>query len=294
MMRHLLTPLLTTALGLIAMNGNAAIVTDTYSRTATGTWGTVDSGVVNGDTGTVNASYTLDGGGETDGSTGVLPNTRVVLDYNLATDPSIIAAGGFVVEWRVNPTDGDVSGNGREFAGIGISDSNTNPPYGGSGAITNANNSTLRYALLPRNSGSVGRLTRTAGNVRTLTAGGVPGPGFNEIVFDQPVFDAYASQDPLPDPYVNDKFYDVRIEVLGDFTAGSDTLVTSTVNGVTLPTETIEWGAAGQAYLSAVAFNGPHQYDDLRITAAVPVPEPATGLIALLATTGLVAFRRKR
>lgn len=275
------------AIALIAAHANAAILTDTYSRTTGPGWGMVDNGAVGGTSGSVAAGYTLDGGGTTDGSVGVLPNTRVVLDYNLAADPAVIAGGGFVLEWRVNPTEGDVDGTGREFAGIGISDSNTNPPYGGVGAITNGNNSTLRYALLPRNSGSVGRLTRTAGNVRTLTAGGIPGPNFNEIVFDQPVFDAYAAQDPLPDPYVNDKFYDVKIEVLGDFTAASPTLVTTTINGLTLPTETIEWGTAGQAYVSAVAFNGPHQYDDLRITA---IPEPAAGVLALLAA----AFVKRR
>ncbi|MEO0529981.1 MAG: hypothetical protein AAF266_05305 [Planctomycetota bacterium] len=288
MTRQLGTSLVACAIALIASQAQATIITDTFSRTTDPGWGMVDNGSVGGTNGTVAAGYALDGGVTTDGATGVVSNNRVVLDYNLATDPSVIAGGGFVVEWRVNPTDGDVDGTGREFAGIGISDSNTNPPYGGAGAITNGANTTLRYALLPQNSGSVGRLTRTAGNVRTLTAGGIPGPSFSEIVFDQPTFDAYAAQDPLPDPFVNDTFYDVRIEVLGDFTAASPTLITSTVNGVTLPTETIEWGAAGQAYVSAVAFNGPHQYDDLRISA---IPEPTAGVLALLALT---AFAKRR
>lgn len=277
------------AVGMIAGHARAAIITDTYSRTVDPGWGAVDNGPVGGVSGSVAASYTLDGGVTTDGANGVVSNNRVVLDYNLAADLDVIAGGGFIVEWRVNPTDGDVSGTGREFAGIGLSDSNLNPPYGGAGAITNGSNDTLRYALLPRNSGSVGRLTRTAGNVRTLAAGGNPNAGFNEDIFDQPVFDAYAAQDPLPDPYENDKFYDVRIVVAGDFTAASPTLITSTVNGFTLPTETIEWGDAGQAYLSAVAFNGPHLYDDLRISA---LPEPSSAMLALIGA-GLIARRRR-
>lgn len=291
MKRQLLKPFLALAVGLVTISGtSAAIVTDTFSRTEAGAWGAVDNGPVGGETGTVAASYTLDGAGNVDGNTGTFSNNRIVLDYNLAADPAVIAGGGFVVEWQVNPTDGDVDGTGREFAGIGISDSNTNPPYGGAGAITNGANTTLRYALLPRNSGSVGFLKRGPGNVRELVAGGNPNSGFNEMVFDQPVFDAYAGQDPLPDPYVNDKFYDVRIEVLGDFTAGSTTLVTSTVNGVTLPTETVEWGADGQAYVSGIAFNGPHQYDNLKITA---VPEPATSLVLLMAAFGVAVTRRR-
>ncbi len=270
---------------------STVLITDTYSRTATGTWDTVDNGLVGGESGTIAAGHILDAAGNVDGSAGILPNTRVVLDYNLAADADVIAGGGFIVEWRVNPTDGDdtlgQSGTGREFAGIGLSDSNTNPPYGGNGAITNANNNTLRYAVLPRNSGSVGTLTRTAGDVRTLNAGGNPNSGFNEVVFDQPVFDDYVNQG-VPDPFVNNKFYDVRIEVLGDFSAASSVTVNTTINGLALATETIEWGVGGQAYLSAVAFNGPHQYDDLKITA---VPEPAT---LALAGLGAVAMLRRR
>lgn len=274
----------------------AAIVTDTFSRdtTATGGWGAVDNGSVSGDTGTVAASYTLDADGSVNGSTGTLANTRVVLDYNLAADPDVIAGGGFVVEWRVNPGDGDdtlgESGTGREFAGIGLSDSNQNPPFGGAGAITNQNNTTLRYALFPRNSGSAGFLSRTAGNTYNLQAGGNPNSGFNETVFDQPVFDDYVNQG-TPDPFANSKFYDVSIVVLGDFSAGSSAFVTSTINGVTLPTETIEWGDDGAAYVSAIAFNGPHQYDDLRITA---IPEPTTLLLASACLLGSLGLTRRR
>ncbi|MEM9586742.1 MAG: hypothetical protein AAGA03_05640 [Planctomycetota bacterium] len=273
---------------LAASTTSAAIISDTFDRNETGTWGAVDNGTVNGETGTVAASYTLDTAGNVVGTVGQFTNNRIVLDYNLATDPDIVAAGGFRVQWQVNPTDG---ATGREFAGIAIGDSNQNPPYGGSGAITNGANETLRYAVLPRNSGSAGLLTRTAGNVRTLTATGAPGPDFNEVVFDQPVFDDYSNQG-APSPFDNSKFYDVDIVVTGQFVQGQSVNVATTVNGFSLDPQTIEWGVTGQAYLSAIGFNGPHQYDNLLITA---VPEPS-GLMALVGCTmaGMMIRRRRR
>ncbi len=274
----------------------AAIITDTFSRTETAGWGAVDNGAVNGDSGNKAGSYLLDEAGTVNGSTGQFSNSRVVLDYNLAEDADVIAGGGFVVEWRVNPGDGDdtlgETGTGREFAGIGIGDSKTSPPFGGAGAITNQNNSTLRYALFPRNSGSVGFLSRDPGpapGLYNLQAGGNPNSGFNETVFDQTVFDDYVGQG-TPDPFANNKFYDVKIVVSGTFAEDSPTLVSSTVNGVTLPTKTVQWGVGGQAFVSAIAFNGPHQYDDLRIVA---IPEPASLGLALFAALGGCAVRRR-
>lgn len=288
------------AIGVVSLAtnmANAAIVTDTYTRTAAGAWGAVDNGVVRGDTGTVAASYTLDSAGDVNGSTGTYSSSRVVLDYNLAADAAVIAGGGFVVEWRVNPVNGDESagetGSGRDFAGIAIGDTNLNPPYGGAGAITNTSNDALRYVVMPRNSGSAGLLYRSAGNTYNLEAAGDPtSAAFNEggRVFDQAVFDDYVNQG-TPDPFVNSKFYDVRVEVLGDFSAASAVTVNTTVNGFAFAPQGIEWGDGGQAYVSAIAFRGPHQYDDLRITA---IPEPATIALAGFGCLGVLAAARRR
>ncbi|MEO0515522.1 MAG: hypothetical protein AAF086_09575, partial [Planctomycetota bacterium] len=134
---------------------------------------------------TVAASYVLDDNAGVNGNAGAFANTRVVLDYNLAVDASIQAAGGAFISFDVNPGDGDDAngnpGNGREFAGVALSDSNANPPYGGAGAITNDSNTTLRYAVLPRNSGSSGNLIRDINGDYQLTATGNPAAGgFNE------------------------------------------------------------------------------------------------------------------
>lgn len=278
----------------------AAIITDTFNRPdASMDWGSLDNGVVNGQTGSVAADYTLDGGVGILGNTGAFANNRVVLDYNLATDVDVVAGGGFRVYWEVNPTDGDDSlgdtGSGREFAGIALGDSNQNPPYGGAGALTNTGNTTLRYAILPRNSGSAGTLTRTTGNTYNLEASGNPSSaGFNEQIFDQATFDAYVN-DGTPDPFVNPAFYAVELTVLGDFTAGSDVTIRPTVNGTVLDTEVVEWGVGGQAYLSAIGFNGVHRYDNLSISALTAIPEPGTAsVLAVAGCLGGVIRRRRR
>lgn len=280
---------------------SAVIITDTFSRSETMTWGAVDNGVVGGESGTVAASYTLDGGGNVDGSVGRLSNNRIVLDYNLATDASVIAGGGFIAEFQIAPPDGDdtlgESGTGREFSGIAVVDSAQNPPFGGVGAITNVNNDVIRMGLLPRNSGSVGYLARLAGNTRILAAGGDPNSGFNEFVFDQPVFDDYVNQG-APDPFVNPKTYDVKIIVQSDFTAAAPSIGRAFIDGVEIDFDSsdadidplaFEWGTAGEAYLSFLGFNGPHQYDNLKITA---LPEPTSALIGQLAISGLAIRRR--
>lgn len=300
-MRFTLTSLAAAAALCLPSFASAVIITDTFSRSETMAWGAVDNGPVGGESGSVAASYTLDGGGNVDGSAGRLSNNRIVLNYNLATDANIIAGGGFIAELQVTQPDGDdangESGTGREFTGIAVVDSNSNPPFGGVGAITNVNNDVIRYGLLPRNSGSVGYLARTAGNTRVLAAGGNPNSGFNEFVYDQPVFDDYVNQG-VPDPFVNPKTYNVTLIVQSDFTAAAPSIGRAFIDGVEIDFDladadidplAFEWGDAGQAYLSFLGFNGPHVYDNLKIRA---LPEPTSALIGLLAIGGLSLRRR--
>ncbi|MEO0514298.1 MAG: PEP-CTERM sorting domain-containing protein, partial [Planctomycetota bacterium] len=111
--------------------------------------------------------------------------------------------------------------------------------------------------------------------------------GFNEEIFDQTNFDLYSQTQ--PDPFLNALFYSVEIAVFGGFTENEIMTVNTTVNGVALDPQTIQWGVGGQAYLSAVAFNGGHQYDNLVVSA---IPEP--GSLALVAVGSLALVTRRR
>ncbi|MEO1237738.1 MAG: PEP-CTERM sorting domain-containing protein, partial [Planctomycetota bacterium] len=262
-------------------------------------------------------------GGSGAGSFG---NTRVFLDYNLAADADVQAAGGFVVEYQVNPGNGDdangESGTGREFAGIILTDTNDLALIGGAGAV-NGGNASSRFGLTPRNSGSVGYRQFTSGGLVNNLGGNPNAGGFNEQIVDQVTFDAYTAGAPLSgggetgllDPFISDIFYDVRLEVTGDFSAGSEVLINAFVDGVAIDFDlstaevdasVIAWGdnaiidSSGgppvntgvivpQLYLAFAGFNNPHLVDNLVVSA---IPEPGT--LALAALGGLVVLGRRR
>lgn len=317
-----------TALGLtaasfaIASVASAQILTDTFDRTvAAPGWGSVDNGSVSGMTGIVPADY-LNGDAlntEVDGSQGILANNRIILDYNLAADPSVILAGGVTIQFDAAP--GDLQ-TGREFAGIVLADSNSLEILGGPGAI-NGGNPDSRFGLAVRNSGTVGfRQFQDDGDsdpntgAPTLNLVGNPFGGggvgaVNESVFDQATFDAYVANG--AGEFVNPDIYTVEMNVTGDFTAGSVVTITATVDGVPVDFDpstpgldavsTIEWGdndlrnpdgstsgvSAPQLYLDFLGFNGPHGYDNLIVSA---IPEPTS--LGLLSVAGIGLIRRRR
>ncbi|HMP05864.1 MAG TPA: hypothetical protein PJ982_05900, partial [Lacipirellulaceae bacterium] len=161
---------------------------------------------------------------------------RTILNYNLATDPFVQAGGGFVVQYKINPTDV----GGRDWAGVALIDTNSLLRVGGQGAVAAAGNDNMRLALMPRNSGSllIRRNNSTDVDVPSTAAGNAPNDddaseyrrlvgnplgAFNEPVFD-PValaeYTALMAGDPASTvAYPSDVFYSVRLEITSpDFT----------------------------------------------------------------------------
>ncbi|MEM7624174.1 MAG: hypothetical protein AAF333_00955 [Planctomycetota bacterium] len=160
------------------------------------------------------------------GSQGILQGGRAILDYNLATDPDIVAAQGFAVQFDVSPDDSggtEPNGqNGRDWLGFFLADTNNEMSLGGAGALAPGGNADSRFGVAPRNSGSlVSRRFLESGVV--FNADGMPDAdtGINEPIFDQSTFDAYVAWfnggdgtdpgDPVDD-FVSAAEYTVRVE----------------------------------------------------------------------------------
>lgn len=263
-------------------------------------WGSVNNSLG----GSVSASYlTTDAVDENqqtvEGGFGVLRNGRTILDYNLAADPTITSNGEFTIEFEVDPADDGTLGAGRAWGGFVLGNTNDTTDFGG--ALFLPNNSNARLGFAPRNSGTM--LSAARGGFGTLTDGNPSNP-FNEIIFDEEVFDDYSANynNGSNEPYINDKEYTIRIEVASDFTANAASTATvfiGDVGGVLENVGTFDfvWGDnAGEAYIALAGNQSLHKIDNLLVevlpaSAINAVPEPASWAIILASASVLMSFR---
>lgn len=233
---------------------------------------------------------------------------RTILDYNLASDAQVQAAGGVRVQFDINPTDAGGSGiAGRDWGGVLFSDTNSTVTIGGPAAAANTNAS-ARFSVAPRNSGSL-LYKRMNPNLVPLNVGNPYLGTFNEPVFDPAALSAYLSDteaNRTANGFVNETVYEVVIEVYSDFSAGAASTARAWIgpkNGALVEMDfdrstlavtdpaVFTWGAAGgSAYLAFVGNAATHLIDNVVVSA---VPEPAGLLMGLSAVIPL-ALRRRR
>lgn len=231
----------TTGLTLTVLTGTAALTTGTAAATTllsddfnrdAGTFGTPPGTFAsdwgannNGLGGTLSADYS-DAFGSTgsdfnvdwvDGSVGVLAFDRTIHNANLATQ-SAIDAGGIIVQFDINPSDaGGGSFNGRDWGGLGLSDTNSTAAVGGAAALANTNVD-VRAAIAPRNSGTaITKRATAAGANFEIRAGGSPS-SLTEPIFDPSTYNDYVDAfnvDGPGDPtqFESPLWYTVRIIV---------------------------------------------------------------------------------
>jgi hypothetical protein len=232
---------------------------------------------------------------------------RTILDYNLASNAAVQAAGGVRVTFDINPTDAGGGGvAGRDWGGVLFSDTNSTVTIGGPAAAANTNAS-ARFSVAPRNSGSL-LYKRMNPNLVPLNTGNPYNAAFNEPVFDQAALTAYLSETETfrnNNGFENPTVYEVIIEVYSDFSANSastarawigpkgGTLLEMDFDRSTLSVvdpAVFTWGAnGGAAYLAFVGNAATHVFDNLTVSA---VPEP--GSFSLLAAAGALSLRRRR
>ena len=173
-----------------------------------------------------------------DGANGILNSGRVIYDYNLGADPSVLAADAIIIQFDIDPGNtGSGTANGRDWGGLLLSDTTNSAVLGSQLAISNVNNVDVPFGIAPRNSGSI--VTRLAPTNRLLD--GNPDGGINEAVFDQTAYDDYvdwynggdgtSAGDPVLE-YVNDTFYTVKLTISKP--TGGTLFDDSAVHGFTL------------------------------------------------------------
>ncbi len=226
-------------------------------------------------------------GGHVSVGQGNLRNKAAIVDYNLATDADVLAAGGFIVQAAFKPQQGV---SGREWLSVVIRSSNA--ATGSLYAIADKPEETATVAgMAIRNTSSVLRVGYPQGYTN-------PPIATEEPILDQTLFDSYVWGAALP----NDNLYEVKISVAStDFSAaGSYTACYyARIIGqswVSLGSLTGTWGTDDAAYVVLAGTRGDSgttyteaYFDSLKITA---IPEPAT--FVLLGLGGLLLGRRRR
>lgn len=283
------------------------ILSDAFSRVAgvpgpNLEWGSNDNGLG----GTVVQAYNLlpnspgaNGGGWTDGELGYIRNNAPTVNYNLAADPNIIAAGGFIAEIELKPFQ---DANGRQWSGVNLNNANMQ----GNRFVDTS--STMLAGIGVRNIGTViARLdndTFFGHNYPNADAG----IGIEQALTGSPYqdyLDNFFNQ-----PYANALTYRVKVEVASTFAPNASATARFFAaignnpyeqidmdldggNGLTVSTFLL--GATPELYLGlqSIRGGGPSEawFDNLIITA---IPEPGSISLLLLGAAGLLALRRAR
>lgn len=308
-------------------------VNDTPANGGFSDWGSTDNAA--GGSASAGQSYLLESDASnaamevTDGANAVLNFGRVILDYNLAANANLLAAGGVAIQVDVKPSDtGGGSFNGRDWLGFHLADSNQLVGSQGAQFALTGGNADARVGIGPRNSGSA--ITRRG--PANIKAGGNPN-SLTEPIFDAATYSDYVAWfnggdgtspgDPVND-FVTDNWYTFRMVVTPDAGVGlfddnalhhveyfagpqGGPLTQLDPDPSTGVIETLfSWGdnntltASGgsdtspgvkDAYLVLVS-NGPdHMFDNLVISA---VPEPSAVALISLAVAGAFAVSRGR
>ncbi len=322
----------TVVLGLSPAAANV-LLSDDFNRTAgsapeggpyASDWGTNN----NGSGGALSGSYVGVAGADEFGvdyvaeGRGVMQFSRAIHDVNLATQAAI-DAGGIIIQYDLNPGDALF---GRDWGGLGLSDTNSTAAIGGSAALFN-NNADLRLSVLPRNSGTAVTKRFDSGGNYVGVAGGIPG-SLTEAIFDQETWDDYVEARTINGGDTNlvferDLWYTVRI-VISETETGN-LFASGAVNnfevligrqGETLTpfafdpnnpfVDEFTWGdnqktaggvapndpvsATGRYAFAVFGGNGNfHQFDNYSVSL---IPEP--GSLALLGLGGLLMGMRRR
>lgn len=221
---------------------------------------------------------------------GNLRNRAAIVDYNLAADPLILGAGGFVVEAAFKPQQGV---SGREWNSVVIRSNNA--AAGTAFAIADDPGATATVAgMAIRNISSVLRV----GHPQGVSQG--PPVTTEEPILDQALFDGYVWGQALP----NDNSYEIQIRLssadwsaTGSYTAAYRARIVGDPNWTPLGFTSGTWGTDDAAYVILYANRSDpgttyveSYFDSFRIYA---IPEPGSLSLLLFGAAALCRWRRR-